>query len=368
MSNLDPVYQLVLSQGHLEPLVTLKGYHQIHFGIDNTYYNVVRGTFPIYSANLKNNIINYISNCVQCRKNVLTSYSIPVTLVAPKISGIKPFQYVSMDDLGSITTRHPTNPRSTLEITPYIFSCITTGFIFTSLQPDKSTLSAINGLTEFCSVYNIPEKLITDAGLGLLQHNLQVKLRDNTNMFGNMEVINLPPKSQHRNIVESSVKTFKTLIKKTFHLKRNKTLPILHQNELNILFKVISNRLNNLPIGNPKSEITTRKLIGLAEPIPILGSCSDDSIKNIHRSLNKLRDYNELINTLVNEWKFVPITPLLQHVGKPLLHNKGFTKVGDIAYLFNPSLGQEYMIVRVEEILSNTITLIAIKRDYKYFL
>ena len=58
MSNLDPVYQLVLSQGHLEPLVTLKGYHQIHFGIDNTYYNVVRGTFPIYSANLKNNIIN----------------------------------------------------------------------------------------------------------------------------------------------------------------------------------------------------------------------------------------------------------------------------------------------------------------------
>ena len=362
MSNLDPVYQLVLSQGHLEPLVTLKGYHQIHFGIDNTYYNVVRGTFPIYSANLKNNIINYISNCVQCRKNVLTSYSIPVTLVAPKISGIKPFQYVSMDDLGSITTRHPTNPRSTLEITPYIFSCITTGFIFTSLQPDKSTLSAINGLTEFCSVYNIPEKLITDAGLGLLQHNLQVKLRDNTNMFGNMEVINLPPKSQHRNIVESSVKRFKTLIKKTFHLKRNKTLPILHQNELNILFKVISNRLNNLPIGNPKSEITPRKLIGLAEPIPILGSCSDDSIKNIHRSLNKLRDYNELINTLANEWKFVPITPLLQHVGKPQLHNKGFAKVGDIAYLFNPSLGQEYLIVRIEEILSNTTALIATKR------
>ena len=112
-------------------------------------------------------------------KNLLTSYSNPVTLVAPKISGIKPFQYVSMDDLGSITTRHPTNPRSTLKITPYIFSCITTGFIFTSLQPDKSTPSAINGLTEFCSVYNIPEKLITDAGLGLLQHNLQVKLRNN---------------------------------------------------------------------------------------------------------------------------------------------------------------------------------------------
>ena len=290
LSGESPLARRVLMSCHKErtcfPLTS------IHNSAARTRARANLGLFALTCQNLKKVTQEVLLSCHGCRRAAQKYYDLTGGPRFSRLHTTGVFRRVSFDQLGMMLVSANRESRNLVKICVYIFSCCDTRATVFVAADSASYLGAQKALAGFkLRTHCVPDVWFCDS----FSSNKALK-KDGYN------IICHPPHSQHRNYVETSMKTVKNYFRKMLNVsaKEPNRLTSVCVADLYLMLEYIANIMNATPLSE-NSALTPAHLVAPALFSDLCQSQEEDvfedfgSGKNHRRAESVLKEFQDLI-------------------------------------------------------------------------